>query len=413
MKYLFSKISKKVTLPILVLVVALGAAGYSLPKVYASLTDNAHGTLFSDMPDPSDQCKVGAPGCGGNGTNEQSGRGLGWIAVNNVDLGASPQNISYGVSLNGNNFSGQGWSDWGGWVDFAPGGPYPTGAGTTAHAAEVGTTCTQQYGCPVLGWIRYIAGENSNQSQTGGWDGWVSLHGNAGGGGAYGVMYQPSTGTFTGHGWGDKDVGWIDFTNMTIQTVQQNPTHICEDPTATNYVPGPYTANQVSDPSTCQYANQTHICENPAAVNYVAPPYTSNQISDPITCIFKINPGTHYVCDDPAAVNYVAPPYTIGTIGTTSVCNYDFCPDNPQYPATQGVQPHVPFQFSGVWYGILGGGICGPSVCPNLTGFYATPPPGDVVLPDGTCGTMTDYCATHPTDPACQAGPIKPIYKEN
>jgi hypothetical protein len=95
--------------------------------------------------------------------------------------------------------------------------------------------------------------------------------------------------------------------------------------------------------------------------------------------------------------------------------NVDLCqPPAADAPGTQlGTGP---WQVSGVWYG-LSGGICAKSVCSNYPDathtdtFYATPPTGEIALPDGTCGTAVNWCATHPCTGSGTT--IKPIYKEN
>jgi len=208
-----------------------------------------------------------------------------------VSLNDSSNTPLYQVGLDpvSGKFSGYGWSENGGWVDFAPTTGYPTGPGTdpsNAHGAQIDPNCTGS--CPVTGWIRFVAGENPTLSDTGGWDGWVSLSGKNP---AYGVMLNTTTGVFSGMAWGDKDTGWIDFSGA------KTDASTCQDSNAANF--------HQSLPCVCdgvgQYAGNTY------SYTYVPPICSYPQFNGTPT---QATPGG---LPNPINQTYTQPPQFTGT----------------------------------------------------------------------------------------------------
>lgn len=160
----------------------------------ASAGDNVTGFAWSDMPDGSDQ--IISPG------NPTGGRGAGWISMNNLSDG-TPN--AYGVSINTTTgvWSGYGWSEHMGWINFAPSGPYPTQPGNTGNGVK--TNITNGKTC---GWARALAG---GTPQSGGWDGWISMCGTG-----FQVTVNITAGTMSGKAWGDMVMGWIDFSQVKV-----------------------------------------------------------------------------------------------------------------------------------------------------------------------------------------------------
>ena len=54
----------------------------------------------------------------------------------------------------------------------------------------------------LVGWLKALSG---GSAQSGGWDGWIHLHGTG-----YGVELQEDS-TFSGYAWGSDVIGWLDF----------------------------------------------------------------------------------------------------------------------------------------------------------------------------------------------------------
>lgn len=111
---------------------------------------------------------------------------IGWI---------SWRGTGYGISIDADGvMSGQGWSDNVGWVsaDASDLSGCPS-APCQAYIDEDGVT---------RGWMRALSG---GASQSGGWDGFISLSGTE-----YGPTRQ-SDGSFSGYAWGDAVIGWLSF----------------------------------------------------------------------------------------------------------------------------------------------------------------------------------------------------------
>lgn len=200
----------------IILTIFIMAAGMCLVGLAslasAASTDNVTGFAWSDMPDQSDQGKT----C----TDNDCGRGMGWISMNNLSDGAS---VPYGVSIDSSGkWNGYGWSEYAGWINFNPPGPYPAQGGNL-QVSGVKTNMTTGETC---GWARALAG---GTTQSGGWDGWISMCGKTPvtlPGGAvttvkWGVKVDPVTGTMSEKAWGADVMGWIDFSRVKVTI---NPT---------------------------------------------------------------------------------------------------------------------------------------------------------------------------------------------
>jgi hypothetical protein len=296
--------------------------------------------------------------------------------------------VPYGVTLNPQTgkLSGAAWGEYSGWLKFDPAGPFPTGLGTSANAAQISPQClldTTTTECPVTGWIRFTAG---GTPESGGWDGWVSMRGKTTSlGGSYGVVYNKTSNFFkpavgSSDAWGDSVVGWINFNKMKVDTVLDPTLLTCIDVNGVQYTyPIGGTIPAQCEKLTCTDTNGTVYT------------YGANQ-PVPTQC------QTPNLCWKTGAYNYGGP----------LPCSFDFCPLIPGDQSALQMQNGYQYpQLTGAWYG-LAGGTCMKSVCSNYSGFYATPPTGEVEFADGTCGKPGTI------DPGTGGTkPIKPIYIEN
>lgn len=118
----------------------------------------------------------------------------GWIDLNCSNTGTcGTSNFSLNIAANGD-LSGYAWSDTVGWVS--------ANAADTAGCPSVPCQAHIHLGV-VTGWLKALSG---GSAQSGGWDGWIRLSG-----GGYGVSV--ANGFFSGYGWGDTVIGWVDFSN--------------------------------------------------------------------------------------------------------------------------------------------------------------------------------------------------------
>ncbi len=242
-----------------------------------AVPQDLHGWAWSDMPNGSDQNITPS--------NHQGGRGLGWISMNGTDTGTNG-NGYYKVDLDPavGTLSGDAWSEYGGWLDFTPSGPYPTftilgGPNVLPTTpAKVDSVCLTSKGraCVVTGWARFIAGEDTNTQNTGGWDGWVNMSGNTYQGhvanGSFGVTYDadptdvcptvptsaPCYGKFSGYAWGGEVAGWIGFDGVSITPPAPLTPGSCTDTNATNY----------GKPSPCTCAGEGQYAGTNFSYNY-------------------------------------------------------------------------------------------------------------------------------------------------
>ncbi len=112
---------------------------------------------------------------------------IGWISLSGS---------TYGISFDSNgDMSGYAWSDTIGWISANTGDL--TGCPSGSCRAKLS-------GNGLQGWLKALAG---GSSQSGGWNGWISLKGSSP---AYGVT-ENANGTFAGYAWGSDVVGWINF----------------------------------------------------------------------------------------------------------------------------------------------------------------------------------------------------------
>ena len=117
---------------------------------------------------------------------------IGWIDLNCANTNScGVRSFGLSVAQNGD-ISGYAWSDNIGWIsaDTSDLGGCPSGA---CRAKISGNN--------LQGWLRALAGGGS---QSGGWDGWISLKGSG---------YGPTVtgGNFSGYAWGSDVVGWVDW----------------------------------------------------------------------------------------------------------------------------------------------------------------------------------------------------------
>lgn len=192
---------------------------------------------------------------------------IGWISVDGT---------GYGLSMDSNGFvTGYAWSDNIGWVKFDGLGSYPSGAGTTAADARVVSG-------KLTGWARACAGTENGDcstmtSRTDGWDGWISL-----GGTGYGVTFDDSTGAFGSFAWGDVNVGWVDFSRVSVPLSCQVPPHAarCGNPANGEDPNARYDSVNNMYCSVCAYQ-----CINGACISPPSPICNIANGSNPKKCI--------------------------------------------------------------------------------------------------------------------------------
>lgn len=117
---------------------------------------------------------------------------IGWI-----DLNCSNDNScgtsSYGLTIGSDStISGYAWSDNVGWV--SANASDLTGCPTAPCSARMS-------GSAMAGWLKVLS---SSDSQSGGWDGFISLSGSG-----YGPTLASNA--FSGYSWGDVNVGWVNW----------------------------------------------------------------------------------------------------------------------------------------------------------------------------------------------------------
>lgn len=164
---------------------------------------------------------------------------IGWVSLN-CDNTNSCGDSDFGVIIDDDgNMSGWGWASTIGWLKFGgvidtDGDGFadvtpPSGAGTVPEDAQL-------TGSDLTGWARFCGGTvsvtdlylsdptnnpypilagdcSTTVERPDGWEGWVALSGIAQDASQYGVSLSGSQ--LTGLVWGDTNVGWIDFSNVT------------------------------------------------------------------------------------------------------------------------------------------------------------------------------------------------------
>ena len=117
---------------------------------------------------------------------------IGWIDLNCANTNScGAHNFGFSIAQNGD-VSGYAWSETIGWV--SANSSDLTGCPSGACRAKIA-------GNNLQGWLKVLAGGGS---QSGGWDGWISLKGSG---------YGPTVtgGNFSGYAWGSDVVGWVDW----------------------------------------------------------------------------------------------------------------------------------------------------------------------------------------------------------
>ncbi len=131
---------------------------------------------------------------------------VGWISTNCLEgnsVGGSVCTISpYAVSIDATTgaFSGYAWSSNVGWISF-------NASQVIAHCALAPTIATDGI---ISGFAWVMSGTPGS-----GADGCISLRSGATGA-TYGVTANPTTGAFGGFAWGSTNVGWVNFTGVTM-----------------------------------------------------------------------------------------------------------------------------------------------------------------------------------------------------
>jgi hypothetical protein len=368
-----------------------------------------HGWLWSDMPDGSDQTI--------NPSNQFGGRGLGYISLNGSDSGFFG---NYRVTLDSSgNFTGYGWSEFGGWLDFNPAGPTPDGSASGAH---ISSSCLSSAPatfptCPVTGWIRFTT---YSSTFAGGWDGWVKMGDiNSHSFASYGVVYHKpqlgqTIGTFSGDAWGDQVAGWINFDNARVAIITNPVPNTCTNPSATNYGGSNPCMMVCYDTAgnSYPYAAGTPL---PVQCNSITPPLTCDPVTDP-TCVPS------------------GPPPVVGLPGASITLNqtHDCTTGTATISWTSvGISPNTCQAITNGTTGISGfSGTVSANGSASVTGILANGQPNNFTI---TCGTVASgythrgpvtnttsvMCPIPACDPAvstCPSNPggiPRPHYKEN
>lgn len=409
-------------------------------------TVNLTGWAWSDMPDGSDQ--VINPG------NSTGGRGFGWISMTAQNAGSGGGTYTTTLNTATGNLGGYAWSEYGGWLNLAPSGPYPiaspTGQQTKYRSAFIDPACITagNANCRVDGWMRFVAG---GTAQSGGWDGWVSMSGVN-----HSVTFNadpnsPNYGKFSGMAWGDWVAGWIDFSKVQA-VVNPNPIAASVTISATpNTLTCPTSSSPRGqsatstitwsgtnvDPGTCVATGGYGFTGTQSGTSGTVTVTGMNTASTPfsITCnkasgatgAATVTASTAITCSN-LIVNPLDACPLQGAVGNQTgtgpwqiqgvwyglnngICIVDQCIDNTQYSLTIGFQTLLPLNYQNV------GGVCRPTgVCTDSRadnpGILGT----NQVVDNSLC-TYTAFCSipANQSLPQCQTGPtgpLKPIYNE-
>ncbi|MFH1170175.1 MAG: hypothetical protein V1704_01280 [Candidatus Vogelbacteria bacterium] len=124
---------------------------------------------------------------------------IGWIQMNG--------GWTNPVTLNGTSIVGYAWSSNVGWISFNPDtGTPPSGTAGVSLDLTSGDVTGWARACSVF--ASECRGNLKDNSERGGWDGWISMSGPAGSG-SYGVKKDGDK--LTSFAWGDTNLGWITF----------------------------------------------------------------------------------------------------------------------------------------------------------------------------------------------------------
>ncbi len=423
---------RKKVLTIIIIVISI-----LLTNTTFAATGDTQWYAWSDMPDQSDQQITSS--------NLARGSGAGWISLNSNGLtstGASTgyiSTVSYKVTIDDTTgqWNGMGWSEYMGWIDFNPSGPYPVQPGNTISGGvktdwSTGKTC---------GWARALAG---GTSQSGGWDGWISMCGTS-----FGVTIDSLTGQMSGMAWGDMVMGWIDFSRVKIVINPSAPSVTISATPNTLTCPtsssprGQSATSTITwsgtnvDPGTCVATggygftgtqSGTSGTVTVTGMNNAATPFsiTCNKASGAtgsltvtastaITCSnLVVNPSDACPLQGAVGNQTGTGPWQIQGVWyglNNGICIVDQCIDNTQYPLTTGFQTLLPLNYQNVGCVCRPTGVCTDSRADN-PGILGT----NQVVDNNLC-TYTAFCSipANQSLPQCQTGPtgpLKPIYNE-
>lgn len=170
-------------------------AAASVMKIQAGTSDSGSGWLWGGSDDGA-----------GNNT------GVGWISMNNTNPGAGGS-VDYGVNIPSGNgdVTGYTWSENIGWISF--------NAADLVNCPQNPCGAARVVGNNLIGWARIIGIKTEFEkvpSNSGGWNGWISLSGPH-----YGVRINADN-TLTGYAWsassdGTPELGWIDFSRAKVK----------------------------------------------------------------------------------------------------------------------------------------------------------------------------------------------------
>lgn len=138
---------------------------------------------------------------------------VGWISTNCLEgssVGGSVCTVSpYAVSIDASTgaFSGYAWSSNVGWISF-------NATQVTAHCAAAPTIAADG----TAGGFAWVM----SGTPASGADGCISLKSGTTGA-VYGVIANPTTGVFSGFAWGSTNVGWVNFTGVTMTPTLGTP----------------------------------------------------------------------------------------------------------------------------------------------------------------------------------------------
>ena len=317
-------------------------------------------------------------------------QGFGWISMSGTNPNSGGGNYKVQIDPVTGKFSGYAWSENGGWVNFAPTGPYPSAAGTTAQSAFVDPVCladkTQK--CTVKGWIRFVEGTTGNSS----WDGWVNMEifNDAAAAAPYyfdysiplgarasGVKILPEAAGYRpldGYAWGDDMAGIIGFSKTKIKLADvcrdttfaqtSNPKNTGIDPLTVGTqttIPKGYTIKTIDGVEMCGIFG----CTDKTAVNYV-----KNATVDDNSCIPKV-----VLCPDGTK----APNGNIKECPEEPTCTPKSETYNPISGLCEECHPGVK-DYNAVT------GLCEPII------VDPTCPDGSVIPPNGICPGVVDQC---------------------
>jgi len=152
---------------------------------------------------------------------------IGWISFKEVFLGGDSKSVYVREdgTLGGLTSAepGYAWSENIGWIQFGGLSGFPSGTGASTDGNAKITN-----GKVLKGWVRAVAGMST--VNTGGWDGWISLNGTAGGS-PYQVTLRAGSSTVVtasdfappacdnGCAWGSEVVGWVDFSGVNTMEI--------------------------------------------------------------------------------------------------------------------------------------------------------------------------------------------------